>query len=171
MPTGARLHVVRKVWRQLQPEGFVYIGFIIDTFARRIVGWRASRTAPADFVLGALEWALHDRRPTHSDGLIHHSDRLIPYVSIKYTERLVEAGIEPSVGSVGALILDDAPHHLSVSPMTALWPRRSMAFTTPRCSTRAGGGTLRSGRICHARMSRLVQPPPTARTRRQHPAR
>jgi transposase InsO family protein len=59
-------HVVRKVWRQLQREGFVYIGFVIDTFARRIVGWRASRTAHADFVLGALEWALHDRRPTHS---------------------------------------------------------------------------------------------------------
>ena len=81
--------------------GFVYVAFVVDTFARRIVGWRASRTAHAGFVLDALEQALHDRRPTHSGGLIHHSDRGSQYVSIKYTERLAEAGIEPSVGSVG----------------------------------------------------------------------
>ncbi len=81
--------------------GFVYFAFVIDTFARRIVGWRASRTAHAGFVLDALEQALHDRRPAHSGGLIHHSDRGSQYVSIKYTERLAEAGIEPSVGSVG----------------------------------------------------------------------
>ena len=81
--------------------GFVYAAFVIDTFARRIVGWRASRTAHAGFVLDAFEQALHDRRPTHSGGLIHHSDRGSQYVSIKYTERLAEAGIEPSVGSVG----------------------------------------------------------------------
>ena len=80
---------------------FVYVAFVIDTYARRIVGWRASRTAHAGFVLDALEQALHDRRPTHSGGLIHHSDRGSQYVSIKYTERLAEAGIEPSVGSVG----------------------------------------------------------------------
>ena len=65
------------------------------------MGWRASRTAHASFVLDALEQALHDRRPTHRGGLIHHSDRGSQYVSIKYTERLAEAGIEPSVGSVG----------------------------------------------------------------------
>jgi putative transposase len=81
--------------------GFVYVAFVIDTYARRIVGWRASRTAHASFVLDALEQALHDRRPTHRGGLIHHSDRGSQYVSIKYTERLAEAGIEPSVGSVG----------------------------------------------------------------------
>jgi transposase InsO family protein len=81
--------------------GFVYVAFVIDTFARRIVGWRASRTAHAGFVLDALEQALHDRRPTRSGGLIHHSDRGSQYVSIKYSERLAEAGIEPSVGSVG----------------------------------------------------------------------
>ena len=81
--------------------GFVYVAFVIDTFARLIVGWRASRTAHAGFVLDALEQALHDRRPAHSGGLIHHSDRGSQYVSIKYTERLAEAGIEPSVGSVG----------------------------------------------------------------------
>src|ERR671928_938702 len=80
--------------------GFVYVAFVIDAFARRIVGWRASRTAHADFALDALEQALHDRRPMEG-GLIHHSDRGRQYVGIRYTERLVEAGIEPSVGSVG----------------------------------------------------------------------
>ncbi len=82
-------------------SGFVYVAFVIDTFARRIVGWRASRTAHADFVLDALEQALHDRRPAKQTGLVHHSDRGTQYVSIRYTERLAEAGIEPSVGSVG----------------------------------------------------------------------
>ena len=82
-------------------QGFVYVAFVIDVFARRIVGWRASRTAHADFVLDALEQALHDRRPAHGGGLVHHSDRGVQYVSIRYSERLAEAGIEPSVGSVG----------------------------------------------------------------------
>ncbi len=82
-------------------QGFVYVAFVIDAFARRIVGWRASRTAHAGFVLDALEQALHDRRPVHGGGLVHHSDRGVQYVSIKYTERLAEAGVEPSVGSVG----------------------------------------------------------------------
>jgi putative transposase len=81
--------------------GFVYVAFVIDTFARRIVGWRVSRTAHAGFVLDALEQAIHARRPVGGGGLVHHSDRGSQYVSIKYTERLVEAGIEPSVGSVG----------------------------------------------------------------------
>jgi len=82
-------------------RGFVYVAFVIDIYARYIVGWRVSRTAHAGFVLDALEQALHDRRPVHQGGLIHHSDRGSQYVSIKYTERLAEAGIEPSVGSVG----------------------------------------------------------------------
>jgi putative transposase len=82
------------------PSGFVYVAFIIDAFARRIVGWRASRTSHTGFVLDALEQALYDRRPVGA-GLVHHSDRGSQYVSIKYTERLAEAGIEPSVGSVG----------------------------------------------------------------------
>ncbi len=82
-------------------QGFVYVAVVIDAFARRIVGWRASRTAHAGFVLDALDQALHDRRPVHRGGLIHHSDRGSQYVSIRYSERLAEAGIEPSVGSVG----------------------------------------------------------------------
>jgi transposase InsO family protein len=80
--------------------GFVYVAFVIDVFARRIVGWKVSRSARTDFVLDALEQALHDRRPTQQ-ALIHHSDRGVQYVSIRYTERLALAGIEPSVGSVG----------------------------------------------------------------------
>ena len=82
-------------------SGFVYVAFVIDTFDRRIVGWRVSRTAHASFVLDALEQAIHARRPLGQDGLVHHCDRGSQYVSIKYTERLAEAGIEPSVGSVG----------------------------------------------------------------------
>jgi transposase InsO family protein len=125
-----RVYGVRKVWRQLRREGFSVArctvarlmrdmglqgairgkllrttisdkAFVIDAYARRIVGWRASRSAHADFVLDALEQALHDRRPAGRGGLVHHSDRGAQYVSIKYTERLAEAGIEPSVGSVG----------------------------------------------------------------------
>jgi putative transposase len=80
--------------------GFVYVAFVIDAFARRFVGWRVSRSAAAGFVLDALEQALHERRPFRST-IIHHSDRGSQYVSIRYTERLAEAGIEPSVGSVG----------------------------------------------------------------------
>ncbi len=82
-------------------QGFVYVAFVIDTFARWIVGWRVSSTAHAGFVLDALEQALHDRRPIKGSGLIHHSDRGSQYVAIRYTERLTEAGVEPSVGSVG----------------------------------------------------------------------
>jgi transposase InsO family protein len=82
-------------------SGFVYVAFVIDVFARRIVGWRVSRSARADFVLDALEQALHERRPFAGSGLVCHSDRGSQYVSIRYTERLAEAGIEPSVGSVG----------------------------------------------------------------------
>ena len=82
-------------------QGFVYVAFVIDVFARRIVGWKVSNSARTDFVLDALEQALHARRPAGDEGLIHHSDRGVQYVSIRYSERLAEAGIEPSVGSVG----------------------------------------------------------------------
>jgi transposase InsO family protein len=82
-------------------QGFVYVAFIIDVFARYIVGWRVSRTAHTAFVLDALEQALYQRRPAHRGGLVQHSDRGSQYIAIKHTERLAEAGIEPSVGSVG----------------------------------------------------------------------
>jgi putative transposase len=82
-------------------QGFVYVAFVIDVFARYIVGWRVCASARSEFVLDALEQALYDRQPLQHHGLIHHSDRGGQYVSIRYTERLAEAGIEPSVGSVG----------------------------------------------------------------------
>ena len=82
-------------------QGWQYVAFVIDVFARRIVGWRVSSSMRTDFVLDALEQALFDRQPERSDTLIHHSDRGSQYVSILYTERLAEAGIEPSVGSRG----------------------------------------------------------------------
>ncbi|OWJ80904.1 MULTISPECIES: IS3 family transposase [Paracoccaceae] len=82
-------------------KGFVYVAFVIDAYARKIVGWRVSSSAHAGFVLDALEQAVHDRRPGKGMGLVHHSDRGSQYLSIRYSERLAEAGIEPSVGSVG----------------------------------------------------------------------
>ncbi len=79
--------------------GFVYVAFVIDVFSRWIVGWRVSRSLRSDLALDALEQALHTRPRT--DELVHHSDRGVQYLSIRYTERLAEAGIERSVGSVG----------------------------------------------------------------------
>jgi len=81
--------------------GFAYVAFVIDVFARYIVGWRVSGSARTDFVLDALEQALCDRRPLRKGCLVHHSDRGVQYVSIRYTQRLADAGVEPSVGSVG----------------------------------------------------------------------
>ena len=79
--------------------GYVYVAFVIDVFSRMIVGWRVSSTLRSDLALDALEQALYAR--PENDGLVHHSDHGVQYVSIRYTERLAEAGIEPSVGSVG----------------------------------------------------------------------
>jgi putative transposase len=82
-------------------QGWLYVAFVVDVFARRIVGWRVSTTMTTDFVLDALEQALYNRQPDPEDALIHHSDRGSQYVSIRYSERLAEAGIAPSVGSKG----------------------------------------------------------------------
>jgi transposase InsO family protein len=128
-------------------SGFVYVAFVIDAYARRIVGWRASRTAHAGFVLDALEQALHDRRPIHRGGLVHHSERGSQYVSIKYTERLAEAGVEPSVGSVG-----DSSLQGRGDPSA-----RAMA-------------KLRGRRVRDPGMGGLVQQPTAPRAHRQHPA-
>jgi putative transposase len=94
-------------------SGFVYVAFVIDLYARYIVGWRVSRTAHASFVLEALEQVTNDRRPVHRGGLIHHSDRGSQYVSIKYTERLAWASVDPSA-------------------MTTPWPRQSTDSTRLR---------------------------------------
>jgi putative transposase len=82
-------------------QGWLYVAFVIDVYARRIVGWRVSSSMHTDFVLDALEQALYARQPERDGELTHHSDRGSQYVSIRYTERLAEAGIEPSVGSKG----------------------------------------------------------------------
>ena len=81
-------------------RGFVYVAFVFDVFSRWIVGWRASSRLRSDLALDALEQALYERQPD-GDGLVHHSDRGSQYIAISYTNRLLEAGIEPSVGSVG----------------------------------------------------------------------
>ncbi|GLO79587.1 hypothetical protein MACH23_30080 [Sulfitobacter pontiacus] len=81
----------------------MYVAFVINVYARRIVGWRASRTANARFVLDALEQAIHQHTPAQGQ-LVHHPDRGSQYLLIKYTERLAEAKIAPPVGSVGGLI-------------------------------------------------------------------
>ena len=80
-------------------SGFVYVAFVVDVFARRIIGWRVARSMHAELVLDALEQALWSR--SNTEGVVHHSDRGSQYLSIRYSERLAEAGAEPSVGSVG----------------------------------------------------------------------
>jgi transposase InsO family protein len=82
-------------------RGFVYVAFVIDVFARRIVGWRVSSSLANDFVLDALEQAIYDRCGPAPGGLVHHSDRGTPYLSMRYSDRLADAGIAPSVGSRG----------------------------------------------------------------------
>ena len=90
------------------PTTLVYVAVVIDVFARRIVGWRASSSLRSDLALDALEQALYDRPIAESERLVHHSDRGVQYLSIRYTERLADAGIEPSVGSTGDSY-DNAP--------------------------------------------------------------
>ena len=138
--------------------GFVYVAFVIDAYARRIVGWRVSRTAHAGFVLDALEQALHARRPAQGSGLVHHSDRGVQYVSIKYTERLVAAGIEPSVGSVG-----DSYDNALAETINGLYKTEVIRQSRPLAQPRGRG-------VRYARMGRLVQQPPPARADREHPA-
>ncbi len=82
-------------------RGFVYVAFVIDAYARRIVGWRVSTSLRSDLALDALEQAISEREDDQERRLVHHSDRGVQYLSIRYTERLAEAGIEPSVGSRG----------------------------------------------------------------------
>ena len=82
-------------------SGTVYVAFVIDVFARRIVGWRVSTSMATQFVLDALDQAIWQRKTHDNNALVHHSDRGSQYLSITYTERLVEFGIDPSVGTVG----------------------------------------------------------------------
>jgi hypothetical protein len=143
-------------------QGFVYVAFI-DVFARRIVGCRVSRTAHADFVLDALEQALHDRRPVKG-GPIHHSDRGRQCVATRHTERLLEAGIEPSVGSVG----DSYDNALAgwTHCVQQQRPVQNRGDPPTRPLALPGGRRVR-----HPGVGGLVQQPPPPRADRQHPTR
>ena len=110
--------------------GFVYVAFVIDAYARRIVGWKVSTSATAGFVLNALEQAIHARRPGPDDGLIHHSGRGVQYLAMNYTERLAEASLVPS--SVA-----------STTVTTTLWLRPSMVSTRPKSSGGSDHGPAR----------------------------
>jgi len=99
-------------------SGFCYTAFVIDAFSRAIVGWRVSSTLRAELALDALEMAIWSRRSADLAGLVHHSDRGVQYLSIRYTERLADEGAVTSVGSKG-------------DPTTTPSPRRSTAYTRP----------------------------------------
>jgi putative transposase len=135
-------------------RGCVYVAFVIDVFARRIVGWRVSSSLRTDLALDALEQAIWSRAET--EGLVHHSDRGAQYLSIRYTERLAEAGMEPSVGSVG----DSYDHALAESVIGL--------FKTEVIRSRGALARPRGGRVCDAPLGVLVQhatPPGADRVR------
>ena len=112
-PSRRRLRISDRHFRATRPNqlwvadftyvatwrGFVYVAFVIDVFARRIVGWRVSSSLVTDFVLDALEQAIYDRGGQTTDGLVHHSDRGSQYLSMRYTDRLADACIAPSAES------------------------------------------------------------------------
>ena len=136
----------------------VYVAFIIDTFADKIVGWRVYNSPKTDFLLDSLEKTLHDRRPVHKIGLSNHSDRGGQYLSIRYTERLADAGIDPSVGSVGN----------SYDTALAETHQRSV-----QGRSHSPARTLENHNRCRMgdpRIGQLVQQPSSACINRIHPA-
>ena len=142
-------------------SGFAYVALVIDAYSRFIVGWRVSNSLRTDLALDALEQALWARRPDTADPdqrLVHHSDAGGQYLSIRYTNRLTEAGIEPSVGSVG----DSYDNALAESVIglykTELIRQRRAPWKRPR-----------PPRVRHPRIRGLVQPPKASRTHRRHP--
>ena len=156
--------------------GFVYVAFVIDAFARRIVGWKVSTSATASFVLDALEQALHARRPGPRDGLIHHSDRGVQYLAMNYTQRLAEAKLVPSVGSVG-----DSYDNALAETINGLfkaeviwrersWPSVSAVKWLPCAGSTGSTTTACSGRSATSPRQRrkptTMLPPPTSIWRR-----
>jgi len=137
--------------------GFVYVAFVIDVFSRSIVGWRVSGSLRSDLALDALEQALHTR--PGSDDLVHHSDRGSQYLSIRYTERLAEAGIEPSVGTVG-----DSYDNALAESIIGL-------FKTEVIRCRRALAEHRPSRVRHPAVGRLVQQPAAARAHRLNDTR
>jgi putative transposase len=142
-------------------SGFVYVAFVVDLFSRRIVGWRASTSLRADLALDALEHALWQRARDHADvtGVVHHSDRGVQYLSIRYTERLAEAGAVGLVGSRG-------------DSMTTPGPNRRSGCSRPNSSEDAGRGaaSTTSSSPPWNGMGRLVQPPAAAQLLPERPA-
>jgi putative transposase len=143
-------------------QGFAYVAFVIDTFANRIVGWKVSRSAKTDFVLDALEQALYARRPVHKGGLIHHSDRGRQYVSIRSTERLAKAGIEPSVGSVGDAYDNALAETINGLYKTEVIRRRSSWKTMDEVELETLKWPYGDESIAYRLTGRLVQQPPPA---------
>jgi putative transposase len=138
-------------------QGWLYVAFVVDVFSRRIAGWRVSRSMRTGFVLDALEQALYARRPERDNSLIHHSDRGSQYVSIRYSERLAEAGIEPSVGCKGQVRQRvGADHQLAA---------QGRDEPSPRSLEEHG-----IGRAGDAGVGVVVQPSPASGADRQYPA-
>ena len=152
--------------------GFVYVAFVTDVFSRRIVGWRVSKSLRSDLALDALEQALHAR--PDKENLIHHSDRGVQYLSIRYTERLAEAGIEPSVGSVGdsydnamaetifglfkaEVIWPNGPWRKALRRLSSRHSNGSTGSTTEGCSSRSVISRRRSSKRCTTK-GRRVRP-------------
>ena len=143
-------------------SGWVYVAFVVDAYARRILGWRTATTMTTGIVLDALEQAIWTRRREgHADlsGLVHHSDRGSQYSSLRFGERLVEAGIAPSVGTVGRQ-LRQRPRRDNQRPLQDRVDQARQALANRR-----------GGRTRHRRMDRLVQPPPPLRVLRRHSTR
>ena len=137
-------------------QGWLFVAFVIDVYARRIVGWRESHSMRTDFVLDALKQALYERQPRLSDRLIHHSDRGVQYVAIRCTERLAKAGIEPSFSSRGdSYNTPPGRNHQRVVQNRGDPPPETLEIQ----------GICGTG---HLAMGALVQQHPTARTDRRH---
>ena len=120
--------------------GFVYVAFVIDAYARRIVGWKVSSSATAGFVLDTLEQAIHARRPGPDDGLIHHRGRGVQYRAMTYTPRLAEASLVPSVGRVG-------DSYDTALAETDQWPLQGRTYLAPAAlAKRIGAGHGHAGR-------------------------
>ena len=121
-------------------KGFVYVAFVIDVFSRRIVGWRVSASLRTDFVLDALEQAVCERGADRVSGLVHHSDRGTQYLSMRYTDRLADAGIAPSVGSRG----DSYDNALAES---GDWAPQDGGDSTARSVAASGAGGIRDAGV------------------------
>jgi transposase InsO family protein len=135
---------------------FVYVAFVIDVFARRIVGWRVSSSLATDWVLDALEQAICNRCGPTMTGLVHHSDRGTQYLSMRYTNLLADAGIAPSVGSRG-----DSYDNALAESIIGLLKTEVIQTERPVAPSRGRG-------IRDARLGGLVQSPPVARTHWLH---